>query len=590
MSRLARRHRRLLLAGVLTGILGVTATLAQPLVIGELIEAAGLGNPLTWIIVLLAGLFLADAALSAGQAYLIGRAGENIVCDARAHLAGRVIRADLARFQQQRQGDVHTRLVSDTSLVKIALSHSLAQLIINGLMVLGGIALMAWIDVWLLLITLGCLGTASVASLWLAKRLRVVAVENREDTGEFGADLQRVLSALTTVKAARAEDREQAGLAELAGRARRSGIRVSAYNALLSPTMNVGMQISLAAVVGAGMARVATGSMPAADLTAFVMYLFYLVSPLVLFFLAVGQFQQGRAAIQRVDELVGLEQEEDGAVAGAPLTAPDPDSGRAAVEFRDVHFAYGEQATLSGVSFTVPERGLTAVVGPSGAGKTTVFQLIERFYRAGSGRILVDGRDIARLPLQDVRGRVGYVQQDSAAMRGTLRANLVYANPEADEAEIREAVEMAGLTSVVDALPQGLDTELGDQGSGLSGGQRQRLCIARALLQRPAVMLLDEATSHLDSDAEQAFRNVLRRVSQRCAVIAIAHRISTVVDADRIVVLDGGRVRDIGAHQELMKRDELYRRLASAQLDAGAVRPGPADAAAEALEPVPAGR
>ncbi|WP_149180168.1 ABC transporter ATP-binding protein [Streptomyces sp. TRM49041] len=560
----ARAHRSLLVGGVLLGLIGVVATLTQPLVIGELIETAARNEPVAGIILLLAGLFLADAALSSGQAYLIGRAGENIVRDARTLLTGLVLRADLGRFRRQRQGDVHTRLVSDTSLVKIALSHSLAQLIINGLLVVGGIVLMGWIDIWLLLITLGCLGVASTVSLLLARKLRIIALQHRENTGAFGSDLQRVLAALTTVKASRAEGREQERLGGLAERARRSGIRATVVGALLTPTMNVGLQISLAAVVAAGMARVATGSMNAADLTAFVMYLFYLVSPLVMFFMSVGQFQQGRAAISRVDALAGLEQED--APSSVPDIVPRGNGGAAAVEFREVHFGYGGgRQALNGVSFTVPERGLTAVVGPSGAGKTTLFQLIERFYRPERGSVLLGGRDVAAMRLAELRGRVGYVEQDTTAMRGTVRENLTYAAPYASEEEIRQAVERAGLAEVVATLPDGLDTELGDQGVGLSGGQRQRLCIARALLLKPDVMLLDEATSQLDAEAESAFRDTVRRVAGECAVIVIAHRLSTVADADRIVVLEDGRVRAVGGHDRLVAEDELYRRLADGQ-------------------------
>ncbi|MFC7814416.1 ABC transporter ATP-binding protein [Streptomyces sp. NPDC057367] len=577
VARVSRQHSRLLFTGVLLGLLGVGASLAQPWAIGELIQAAGRGTPMTGPVVTLVGLFCAGALFSALQAYTIGRAGENIVLDVRRILVGRLLRADLTAFARQSQGDILTRTVTDTSLVRIALSQSLAQLIVSGATVVGGVVLMFLIDFWLMVITLSCLGAASVVSVVLARRLRGVALENRDDTGAFASDVQRVLAALPTVKASRAESREADRIGELAERTRRSGVRVSAYNALLMPSMNVGTQGALAVVVGVGMSRVARGEMDMAGLTTFIMYLFQLVSPLVMFFMGVGQFVQGRAAVQRVDELARLPQEDAGP-SGGRVSSPPPvrlPPNEPAVEFRDVRFAYrrGNDAertqVLKGVSFSVPARGLTVVVGPSGAGKTTLFQLIERFHTADGGRVRLGGQDIETLPLDTVRTLVGYVQQDSAAMRGTIRDNLTYASPHADDAAIREAVELAGLTPVIARLPRGLDTELGDQGSGLSGGQRQRLSIARTLLQRPAVMLLDEATSHLDSDSERDFRAVLRGVSRRCAVIAIAHRFSTVIDADGIVVLEEGRVRATGAHHELMEHDELYRRLAGAQLDAG---------------------
>ncbi|WP_433857574.1 ABC transporter ATP-binding protein [Streptomyces kronopolitis] len=591
MAGVFRQHTTLLVTGVLLGLLGVAASLTQPWAIGKLIAAAGRDESLAQPIAQLVGLFCAGALFSSLQAYIIGRAGENIVFDVREILTGRLLRADLTAFGKQSQGDIFTRTVTDTSLVKIALSQSLAQLIISGATVIGGVVLMFLIDTWLMLITMSCLGAASVLSLALARKLRKVALENRDDTGEFASDIQRVLSALPTVKASRAEPREAARIGRLADQARRSGIRVNAFNALLMPSMNVGTQGALAVVVGVGMSWVARGEMNMATLTSFIMYLFQLVSPLVTFFMGVGQFVQGRAAIQRVDELARLPQEGGGATAGrAPAAFGPLARQRPAVEFHDVRFAYrrGKQEdrtpVLRGVSFTVPARGLTAIVGPSGAGKTTMFQLIERFYAADGGRVQLSGQNIEALPLDTVRGLVGYVQQDSAAMRGTVRDNLTYAQPHATEYDIQEAVEMAGLTTVIAQLPQGLDTELGDQGSGLSGGQRQRLCIARTLLQKPAVMLLDEATSNLDSDSERDFRDVLRRVSRQCAVIAIAHRISTVIDAEKIVVLEGGRVRATGVHQDLMEHDELYRRLAGSQLHAGPGRAAPA-AAPVPMEP-----
>ncbi|GAA4303465.1 ABC transporter ATP-binding protein [Streptomyces venetus] len=592
----ARAHTGLLLTGVLLGLLGVGASLAQPWAIGNLIEAAGGGASMTGPVAQLVGLFCAGALFSSLQAYVIGRAGENIVFDVRQILVGRLLRADLTAFGKESQGDIFTRTVTDTSLARIALAQSLAQLIVSGATVIGGVVLMFLIDLWLMVITMSCLGVASVISVILARKLRKAALRNRDDTGAFAGGIQRVLSALPTVKASRAESREAARIGELAARTRRSGIRVNSYNALLMPSMNVGTQGALAVVVGVGMSRVARGEMDMAGLTTFIMYLFQLVSPLVMLFMGVGQLVQGRAAIQRVDELARLPQESDAPAAAA---GPAPYGQLAphwpAVEFHDVRFSYrrGKQAertqVLGGVSFSVPTRGLTAVVGPSGAGKTTMFQLIERFYPVDGGVVRLGGQNVQALPLDTVRGLVGYVQQDSTALRGTIRENLTYANPHAGDDAVREAVEMAGLTSVIAQLPHGLDTELGDQGSGLSGGQRQRLCIARTLLQRPAVMLLDEATSNLDSDSERDFREVLRRVSRRCAVIAIAHRISTVVDADQIVVMEGGRVRATGVHHDLMERDELYRRLAGSQLHAepGPVAPPPRPQPVEPWAPPP---
>ncbi|GHE87890.1 ABC transporter ATP-binding protein [Streptomyces fumanus] len=581
VASVARRHTGPLLTGVLLGLLGVAASLAQPWAIGELIAAAARDAPMTGPVARLAGLFCAGALCSALQAYAIGRAGENIVLDVRRTLVGRLLRADLTAYARQSQGDILTRAVTDTSLLRIALSQSLAQVIVSGATVVGGVVLMFLIDTWLMVITLSCLGAAGALSVALARKLRRAALRNRADTGAFAAGLQRVLTALPTVKASRAESREAGRIGRLAATARESGLRVNACNALLTPAMNVGTQGALAVVVGVGMSWVARGRMDMADLTTFIMYLFQLVSPLVTSVMAVGQFVQGRAAVERVDELARLPQETDTPAEPTQLAPTAPyaplSPHHPAVEFHNVRFTYrrGRQAprttpVLDGASFSVPARGLTAVVGPSGAGKTTLFQLIERFYPVDGGRVLLGGRDIATLPLDTVRGLVGYVQQDSAALRGTIRENLTYARPDADEDAVREAVEMAGLAPVIARLPDGLDTELGDQGSGLSGGQRQRLCIARTLLQRPAVMLLDEATSHLDADTEREVRDVLRRISRRCAVIAVAHRISTVIDADRIVVLDGGRVRATGVHQDLMARDELYRRLAGSQL-----RPGP---------------
>lgn len=571
----SKHHRGLLVLGVVLGLGGVAASLAQPWAIGEMIKATSNKESLTQPISQLVALFCAGAALQSIQAYVIGKAGEDIVFDVRQLLIGRLLRADLSVFQKHSQGDILTRTVTDTSLVKIALSQAMAQLILNAATIVGGIGLMFYLDWLMMLITMGVLSTACLVSIAFARKLKTAATQNREDTGEFGSDVQRVLGALPTVKASRAEGREARRIGDVAARARTSGIRMNAFSALLTPAVNVGTQASLAVVVGVGMTRVTKGDMSMSDLTAFIMYLFQLVSPLAMFFMAIGQFVQGKAAMQRVDEITTIEQEggTTEATAQQPALVGSLAQGKEAVEFHQAHFSYIDETgqkkeAIKGISFRVPMRGLTAIVGPSGAGKSTMFNLIERLYKLDGGSILLGGQNIEALPLDTVRGLIGYVQQDSATMRGTIRDNLTYANPYAGEADIYDAVEMAGLKEVIEGLPNGIDTELGDNGAGMSGGQRQRLCIARTLLQKPAVMLLDEATSNLDTKTEEEFRKVIRRVSERCAVVAIAHRISTVVNADKIVVMEDGKIRATGVHQDLMEGDDLYRRLAGSQLHA----------------------
>jgi ABC-type multidrug transport system fused ATPase/permease subunit len=567
------RHGRLLTAGIALGLLGSAASLAQPWLIGRLIKAVAGNESLGWPITFIALMFSVDAAFAAGHAYLIGRAGENIVYDMRRTLVGRILRSDMAAFARLDRGDVFTRMVTDTSLARIPLSQSLASITTYSFTVAGGLVLMAVIDWRMLLLTLGCLGAASIISLLLARQVRRVSLVNRNDTGAFGSGIQRVMAAMSTVKASRAEGREAARIDGLADVARRSGIRVTALSSMLTPAMNVGTQLSLASVIGWGMTRVATGAMPIADLTAFVMYLFYLVSPLVMLFMSIAQFQQGRAAVTRVTSLGDLAQEEDSsgpAVAqGEATDAAGLSAEDTAVRFEHVAFGYKPGETvLADVSFTVPKRGLTAIVGPSGAGKSTVLQLVERFYRQSEGRVLVGGVDTASLPLEELRGMIGYVEQQGALLRGTVRDNLTYCAPDASDADIARAVEISGLGEVLATLPDGLDTELGEGGSGLSGGQGQRLAVARAMLTRPRVVLLDEASSHLDSNAEAALRDAVAGVAADCAVIAVAHRISTIAEADQILVLEGGRIRARGTHSALMSEDDLYRRLVSQQLDA----------------------
>jgi ATP-binding cassette subfamily C protein len=303
-------------------------------------------------------------------------------------------------------------------------------------------------------------------------------------------------------------------------------------------------------------------------LVAFLLYVFYLMSPIQQVVGAVTQYQTGAAALARIQEALRLPAEPP----ARPAPLPSPGAEPAALAFEDVHFRYADDLPYvhHGVTFTVPARGMTAFVGPSGAGKTTVFSLIERFYDPTSGTITLDGRDLAEWELPRLRSAIGYVEQDAPVLSGSLRDNLLLGNPEADGADVERVLKTTRLQGLVERLPRGLDTLVGHRGTKLSGGERQRVAIARALLRRPRLLLLDEATSQLDAVNEAALRDTVAEVARSTTVLVVAHRLSTVTMADRIVVMDAGRVRAVGTHRELVAADPLYAELAATQFLAAA--------------------
>jgi ABC-type multidrug transport system fused ATPase/permease subunit len=326
--------------------------------------------------------------------------------------------------------------------------------------------------------------------------------------------------------------------------------------------------------------RVAAGSTPVADLVAFLLFLLYLTGPVGALFTAASALQQGAGALHRINEVRALPQESDdavgpdprpldGAVAAAGVASPvvgvrDRPSGPGAIrgaaphrdlepalEFRDVWFGYQPQRpVLRGVSFQVPARGHVALVGRSGAGKSTVFALAERFYEPDAGLILASGVDVRRIDRATHRGYIGLVEQHAPVMHGTLRENVTYADPDATDDRIAAAIELANLTELIDRLPDGLDSHVGDHGMTLSGGERQRIALARALLCRPHLLLLDEPTAHLDPANEAALHQAIRRIAADHAILVIAHRSTTIEAADQLLVLDQGKVVEVSGAAE----------------------------------------
>ncbi len=576
-----RPHRRTLVLGVVLGLCANASALAQPLAARELIEALGAdGRSTLRPVLLLSGLVVVSGLLAGIQLWMLDRVAERIALRARVRLAGRMLRLRLSELDQRPLGDLLSRVTSDTTLLHAATTTGVVESFNGVLALLGTIVLMGVLDWPLLLVTLGVLGVIAVGVLVVLPRIGRAVEAAQVAVGTIGTALERALGAIRTVKASGAEDRELAVVTAAATEAYDEGVAAARYSAVVGIASGFALQVTFLAVLGVGGARVASGSLDVATLIAFLLYLFFLIGPITSMTMGATQLQAGLAAVSRIDEIDELEIEQD-AIA-APAAPPRSGTGAgtgagagpAIVAFDRVSFGYRpDQPVLDDVSFSVAAASQTAIVGHSGAGKTTLFALVERFYEPSAGAIALSGTPLEQIPRSVLRARIGYVEQDAPVLAGTLRENLLYAVPDASDAALAAVIEEARLGEMVARLPAGLETEIGDRGRTLSGGERQRIAIARALLRRPAVLLLDEPTAQLDAANEHALRETIERAARGCAVIVIAHRLSTVVAARQIVVLERGRVRAIGSHAELLEGDPLYRELAATQFIA-APEPG----------------
>ncbi|WP_431993681.1 ABC transporter ATP-binding protein [Streptomyces albogriseolus] len=563
-----RPHRWAVALGLLLALVGAAGGLLQPLATKELVDRLSSGGTIANILLAMTVLVLLSTVAEAFGAYVLERTAESVVLAARRSLIGRLLRLRLAEVDRMQPGDLMSRVSSDTTLLRAVSTQAVVNAATGAVTLVAAVVVMAFLDAVLLGVTLGVVAVVGAGVALVMPTIGQATERSQAAVGEMSTGLERVFGAFRTVKASGAEERETARVEAAAQRAWRHGVRSAKWEAVVGTADNLAVQLAFLAVLAVGGARVASGEIPVSTLIAFLLYLFYLMEPVYRLIEAVSSYQEGAAAISRITEVDVLPAEppaahgpvrpEDWAVVQYP----------ASVRFEDVSFRYapGLPYIHQQVDFEVPRTGMTAFVGPSGAGKSTLFTLIERFYEATGGRVLVDGKDVREWPLPELRSVIGYVEQDAPVLAGTLRENLVFAAPGATDGDIRTVLARTRLDTLVERLPHGLDTLVGHRGSKLSGGERQRVAIARALLRRPRLLLLDEATSQLDAVNELALRDVIAETARETTVLVVAHRLSTVTDADRIVVMDAGTVRAIGTHVELVAKDELYAQLAATQL------------------------
>ncbi|WP_067603452.1 ABC transporter ATP-binding protein [Nocardiopsis listeri] len=557
-----RPHRRKLLLGLVLALLGSALELANPMVIKLVLDTVSDAGSLAMPVTILLCLFVSGMVFGLWHWIVLGTVAEKVVLDARTSLVRRYFRAAMQPLSKRPSGELVTRATSDTVLLREAASSSVISLVNGGVLLVGTLIMMGVLDLVLLAVTASAVAIVTVLFLTLMPALAKAQERAQNSLGLMGGVLDGSLRAIRTVKVSRAEERLGDQILGHAQDAAAYGIRSVRREAVAWTIAFGGIQLSIIAILGLGALRVASGEIAVSTLVAFLLYAFTLMTPVMELSQSVTTLQSGIAAAKRIREVEALPLEP---TAERPLArSAENGHGSPLLELRGVtaRYAPGAEAALEEVDITVPRHGHTAIVGPSGAGKTTVLSLLLRFLEPEHGELLLEGRPYRELSPRQVRARFAYVEQDTPVVPGTIRDNLLFTRPEVGEDELRRVLDEVRLADKVASLEQGLDTPL--DSNSFSGGQRQRVALARALLGSPDVLLLDEATSQVDAITEAAITESVRRQADRGAVVTIAHRLSTVIRADRILLLEDGRIRAQGTHRELLERDALYRELVAA--------------------------
>lgn len=593
-------HKRTLIVVAVLSVFGAATSLVQPLLVGQVIEAVQSNTGIGVLVWLLVGFVIISSVISGYQHYLLQRTGTAVVHSSRRKLIARILHLPVSEFDARRTGDLVSRVGTDTTLLYAVLTQGLADAVGSALLFVGALIAMLVIDPVLLLLIVIVIGASVVVVTALSGRIRTASTAQQEKVGELASGVERAVGSIRTVRASGATERETEAVSTLASDAYGIGVRIAKISSLVVPIAGVALQLSLLVVLGVGGFRVAAGAISIASLITFIMFLFMLVMPLATTFGAITSVNQALGALGRIQEILNLptETQQDAEIA-ASLARDAADPSAPAIEFRDVRFRYPENVVaaraaaekeartlladahleptdevdsasgsevLRGVSFAVPRGARVALVGPSGAGKSTILSLVERFYDPTGGSIRLYGHDARTYPREELRAQFGYVEQDAPTLAGTLADNLRLASPDASDAACEQVLRAVNLGEVLERSPLGLQAPVGEDGVMLSGGERQRLAIARALLTDAPILLLDESTSSLDGVNEQRMREAIDAVATDRTLIVIAHRLSTVVDSDLIVVLQDGVVVGQGTHTELVESTPLYRDLARHQL------------------------
>ncbi|MEK4699715.1 ABC transporter ATP-binding protein [Solibacillus sp. FSL R7-0668] len=538
---------------LLLGIVDTAIGLVIPLLTMDLINNFSIEEfAWTTLVIVVAALVL--QAVFSGMAYFFMRMlGERVVANMRKYLWEHVLHLKIPFFDSHETGDTMSRITQDTSIVKELVTNHLVSFVTGMFSIIGAVGILLWIDWKMTLLMLVSVPLAIIAMLPLGAKMHKISKANQDQLARFSGQLGRILSNIRLVKATQTEAKEntegEKSIEALYG----YGMKEAKILAFLSPIMTLIMMVVLILIFGYGGAQIAAGHISAGELVAIMIYLVQIIIPFTQMATFFTALQKALGATERIQQMIRepIEQFE-----GASLpTTLQP------LTFNEVAFNYGEKSVLQNMSFTIPAGKTTAFVSQSGGGKTTMFSLIERFYEVSAGAIEYGNNNIETFDLAKWRGLIGYVSQEAPLLNGTIRDNLLYGNPQANEQQLKEALIAANAWDFVNKLSEGLNTQVGENGIKLSGGQKQRLAIARAILRNPQILLLDEATSNLDNESEREVQAALTHLMKGRTTIVIAHRLSTITNADQILVFEEGKLSGKGTHDALIQHHEYYKQL-----------------------------
>ncbi|MGQ9481697.1 ABC transporter ATP-binding protein [Chloroflexus sp.] len=561
-----RPYRGWIVAALIAMVIGAGLGLVIPLAIGQVVNliTGDQALPVLQIAQLLGIVMTGQLLTGIIQTYCLSFVGERVVSDLRIAAYEHLQKLDLAFFEQRRTGEITSRITNDVTLIQTTVTNSLPTLLGGVIQLVGAVVLMLVVSWQLSGLALILVPTLVLIAVFFGRRLRQISTAVQDRLADATSILEETVAGVRVVRSFRREDYEIARFRAAVEATFATALKFARIRAIFQPAMSLTVWAALIGILTIGGYLVSTGLLTTGSLISFLFYAVMAAVSMGVFANLFAQLQEALGATTRVFELLDRQP----LVADAPDAIPlPPVEGR--IEFREVSFAY-QSATNSGspapvvlrdFSLTIEAGEMVALVGPSGAGKSTIASMIPRFYDVSAGSVLIDGYDVRRVQIQSLREQIGIVLQETQLFSGSVRDNIRYGRLEATDEEIEAAARMANAHEFICQLPDGYDTPVGERGVRLSGGQRQRIAIARAILKNPRILILDEATSSLDSESERLVQEALERLMAGRTSLVIAHRLSTVQRADRIAVIVAGELVEIGTHHELLARDGVYARL-----------------------------